>query len=79
MAYQTLFQLRDRKIVRGPSGKKLGVLGYTAVSHGRTLHYLSVTALGSGHFVTATLTAPEDRFARIRSKAEPYMLSLRAT
>lgn len=73
------FVLHDRKIMRGPSGKKLGVLGYTAVSHGRTLHYLAATSLGSGHFATATLTAPEDRFARIRSKVEPYMLSLRAT
>ena len=73
------FAVRDRKIVRGPSGQRLGVLESTAVTHGQTLHYLSVTALGSGHFVTATLTAPEDRFTRIRTKAEPYMLSLRPT
>jgi hypothetical protein len=70
--------VRDRKIVRGPSGRKLGVVEYTATMHGRRLHYLAVTALGSGHFVTATLTAPEGRFAGIRSRVEPNMLSLRA-
>jgi hypothetical protein len=74
------FAVIDRKIVRGPSGKKLRVLGYTGETHGRTLplplgHHVGVRSLRHRD----PDRSREDRFVRIRTKAEPYMVSLRAT
>ena len=72
------YVLRARSRARGRSGNTLAVVESTSIVHGQELHYLSMTTLGAGHFVTATFTATDARFAEISSQVEPHLRTLRA-
>ena len=66
----------DQTTIDGPGGK-LARLEYTGTVQGRSLHFLSYTAVSGGTAVIATLSTPPDTFTTWRAAAEPYMETLR--
>ncbi len=70
------FELIDSGVVKGPSGSTLGWMDFTGRSGGRDLRFLAVYGLLNGQARLATLTAPPDNFSELRSRIEPYLLTL---
>jgi hypothetical protein len=73
------FRLVRSEVVTGTTGAPLGVIEYTGQTGGRDLSFLAVIALRQGHAVVATLTAPTALFADLRTRVEPFLLTLQAT
>jgi hypothetical protein len=76
------FRLVTADTLSGTTSKtptQLGVFAYTGKRGDKRFGFFFVASVAHGDAVLATLTTAQDRFDEVRTKVEPYLMTLRQT